>query len=369
MARSNHTKPSARTPVLAGQFWNHFHRKNRSVVACNLMHPFGIRREKGGKSMRAEHNVGIDKLGIASLLGFVITQAFRDVYLGHLFGDLGLYEVATLAFGTAAVVFGIGLFLFKRDQIRLLLSAWPTVLALNITTTISWLSYFQALRMVEPAAVNLAFCGVAPVAVALFGAMGLTSRGEHQPSPVERAVHLGLLGSVVILAAIVAGGYSGFARVNPVVGLAGVALAAFAGFSITAETIFAKRMNLTGVSSIAIVGIRFMLVTVIAAAAMLTTVDAPYAGMSPDAIVWQAVIFLAILIGPIYLVQAGIALTTPLVSGVICSIGPVATLILQSTVGGVSFSPAVLAITLVYAALSIAASVLTMTDARRQTFA
>lgn len=109
--------------------------------------------------MQAEANSSRATLGIASLLGFVVTQAVRDVHLGHLFGDLGLYEAASLAFGTAAIVFGICLFLFKRDQIGMLLSDWRTVLALNITTTISWLSYFQALRMVEPAAVNLAFAG------------------------------------------------------------------------------------------------------------------------------------------------------------------------------------------------------------------
>lgn len=318
--------------------------------------------------MQAEQSGSVSKWGIASLLAFVVTQAVRDVYLGHLFGNLGLYEAASLAFGTAAIVFGLGLFLFKRDQIGLLFANWRTVLALNVTTSISWLSYFQALRMVEPAAVNLAFCGVAPVAVALFGAIGLTSPGEQRPSRIERAIHLALLASVGILAAIVAGGFSGFADVDPRMGLAGVMLATFAGFSITAETIYAKRMNIAGVSSVAIVGVRFLFVTIVATA-MLMTVDRPFAGMSTTAMAWQATILLAILIGPIYLVQAGIALTTPLVSAVICSIGPVATLTLQSTAGGISISPAMLAVTLLYAALSIAAAMLSAIHGGRNAMA
>lgn len=314
--------------------------------------------------MTVERKHNISKLGIASLFGFVVTQAVRDVHLGHLFGDLGLYEAATLAFGTAALVFGIGLLVFKRDQIGMLLKDWRTVIVLNVTTTLSWLSYFQALRMVEPAAVNLAFSGVAPVAVTIFAAAGLISQGEQVTGGTEKIVHWSLLGCVGALAFVVAGGYSGFADVEPLVGLAGIALAAFAGFSITAETIYAKRMNLAGVSPVAIVGVRFLLVTLVASIMLANTPD-PYANMSAGAIGLQALIFLAILIGPIYLVQAGIALTTPLISGVICSIGPIATLVLQSLATGISFSPAMLMVTTAYAILAGAAALLTASNPRQ----
>lgn len=97
------------------------------------------------------------RIGVAALLGFVAAQAFRDVYLRHLFGNLGLFDVALVAFGTVAAVFGCGLAIFGGRQIRLLRTAWWQVIAVNVTTLVAWLSYFGSLRLVEPAAVNLAF--------------------------------------------------------------------------------------------------------------------------------------------------------------------------------------------------------------------
>lgn len=305
------------------------------------------------------------RAGLLLLLGFVITQAIRDVHLGHLFGDLGLFEAAFLAFGTAAIVFGIGLFLFRRAQIGLLAANWRGVLALNVTTMLAWMSFFGSLRLVEPAAANLAFSGVAPMSVTLLGTVGLMSGGEQRPSKVERWLHWLLVCIVVSLALIVSTGQSGIAGLNPLTGLAGVALAAFAGLSITAESIYAKRMNLVGISPLAIVGVRFVVVTVFTGI-MVAQIATPYASMSGTEMASQALIFLAILIGPIYLAQAGLALTTPLVSGVILSIGPVATLALQSTAGGLTLAPAMLAITLLYSAVSIVAAILSAGCANRE---
>jgi hypothetical protein len=97
------------------------------------------------------------RVGVALLLCFVATQAIRDVHLRYLFGNLRLFEVALIAFGTAAAVFGFGLLLLDRHQIKMLIAAWREVVAVNVTTVLAWMSYFGSLRLVEPAAVNLAF--------------------------------------------------------------------------------------------------------------------------------------------------------------------------------------------------------------------
>ncbi len=297
------------------------------------------------------------RAGILLLLAFVGAQAFRDVHLGHLFGQLGLFEVALLAFGSAALLFGALLLLFDRVQLRLLTLHWRLVLAVNVTTMAAWTSYFGALRLVEPAAANLAFSGVAPMAVVWLGAAGLASGTRQARRPGERWLHRGLLFTVILVAIIVSTGLSGFASLDPRAGFAGVALAAFAGIAITAETIFAKQMNLHGISALAIVGVRFLLVTALAAA-MVAPMPAPYAGVSQAALAWQALVFLLILIGPIYLAQAGLALTAPLLSGVILSVGPVATLALQSLVGGIALSPAMAGVTALYAVVAVAAALL-----------
>lgn len=193
----------------------------------------------------------VSKLGIALSFGFVLSQAIRDVHLGHLFGTLDLFEAALLAFGTAALVFGASLALFRPDQISHLVANWKNVLILNITTTVARIAYFGSLRLVEPAAANLAFAGIAPIAVAVFARCGLTSAGEKVTGPFEKIMHVALFGIVCMLALIVSTGFSGFANIDAMIGLVGVGLACLAGLSITAETIFAKKMNYVGVSPLA----------------------------------------------------------------------------------------------------------------------
>jgi drug/metabolite transporter (DMT)-like permease len=102
--------------------------------------------------------------------------------------------------------------------------------------------------------------------------------------------------------------------------------------------------------------VRFLLVTAVAAV-MVARAHGIHASLSVGAIATLSLIFLVILIGPIYLAQAGLKLTTPLLSSVILAIGPIATLALQSTVGGVTLSPAMLAVTALYAMISITAAV------------
>jgi len=297
------------------------------------------------------------KAGVALLLSFVASQAIRDVFLRHLFGNLGLFEVALVAFGTAAIVFGLGLALLGRQQIKLLMSAWREVIAVNVTTLVAWLSYFGALRLVEPAAVNLAFSGIAPVAVAMLGMLGLSSATGARAGGFERLLHWSLFGTIVLLATVVATGRSGSAHLDPITGLAGVALAAFAGFVITAESIIAKRMNEMGIAALSIVGVRFSLVTALAAVVVARTPEA-HAGVSGGSLAQLCIEFLAVLVGPIYLAQAGLRLTTPLLSSVILAIGPITTLLVQTMVGAVVLSPGMLVTTALYAIVSFMAAVI-----------
>lgn len=84
------------------------------------------------------------------------------------------------------------------------------------------MSYFGALRLVQPAAVNLAFSGIAPAAVALWGLLGLRSGADRKPGRFEASLHWALVGTVVVLAVIVSSGHSGMSRLDPAMGLAGV---------------------------------------------------------------------------------------------------------------------------------------------------
>jgi hypothetical protein len=193
--------------------------------------------------------------------------------------------------------------------------------------------------------------------VAIWGLLGLTSGAEPKGSRVEASLHWALLCIVAALAVIVSTGRSGFARLDPVIGLAGVALAAVSGIVITAETIISKRMNEVGISALSFVSVRFSLVTAVAAVMVARTPSA-FAGLSAWAVAQQSLIFLVVLVGPIYMGQAGLKLTNPLLSSVVSALGPITTLALQSTVGAMALSPAMLIVTVLYAIVSIAAAVI-----------
>ncbi len=282
------------------------------------------------------------RIGLLLLFAFVISQAARDVYLGQLFGELTLFETAALAFGTATAVFGFWALLFARPQLALLKQHWRTVVALNATTALAWLSYFGAIKLANPAAANLAFAGVAPIGVHLLVSAGFARQDDGRSGRRERLWHWGLLGTVALLAAAASGDMIGGTSA-----LAGVGLASLSGMVITVESVLAKRMSEAGVSAPVIVAARFMLVAIISAA-MTARLPAPFSGMHAMEIIRQCAILLIILVGPISLAQAGLARTSPLVSGAVLALGPVVTLALLALTSAVQIDPAMFVITLLY---------------------
>jgi hypothetical protein len=91
---------------------------------------------------------------------------------------------------------------------------------------------------------------------------------------------------------------------------------------------------------------------------MVARTPGSFAGLSGWAVAGQCLIFLVVLVGPIYLGQAGLKLTNPLLSSVVSAIGPITTLGLQSAAGAVALSPAMLVVTALYAIVSITAAVI-----------
>lgn len=135
-----------------------------------------------------------------------------------------------------------------------------------------------------------------------------------------------------------------------------MALAGFSGVVIAAESIISKRMNESGVSALSIVSVRFSLVTAVAAL-MVARAPGALSSLSAAAIAQESLIFLVVLVGPIYLGQIGLKLTDALLSNVIGAIGPITTLALQSTMGVVPMSSAMLMVTALYAIVAIAAAI------------
>jgi hypothetical protein len=78
------------------------------------------------------------------VLTFCLSQAFRDVYLGHLFQGVDFFAIILLAFVLSTAIFGPIAAIRAPAQFAILRRNLPTVLAMNITTAIAWNCYFSA---------------------------------------------------------------------------------------------------------------------------------------------------------------------------------------------------------------------------------
>jgi len=79
---------------------------------------------------------------------------------------------------------------------------------MNATTGVAWLSFFVALRTIEPALVQVLFYGIGPLSVRwVDGLVPGSARGAL--IRIERALCLGLMASLLFAAAVVLGGLSG----------------------------------------------------------------------------------------------------------------------------------------------------------------
>jgi drug/metabolite transporter (DMT)-like permease len=290
--------------------------------------------------------------GMVLLITFLVSTSLRDVYLGSVFGKFGFFEVAFIAFGTATGCFLALIAARGPGPLQMLRSAWRDVLLVNVTTAVAWLSYFGSLRLVEPSVTNTVFSGVAPLMVMLFGACGFKARADGRPGRPESAAHVGLLGALVLLCWVVVSGRSGLAELSLRDGVTGLTLAAVSGTAITAETVVAKRMNEAGISPAAVLGARFCLVTLIAAGFVVFDGAAIWRE-TPASLGYLAAAALLLIVVPIYLVQAGLAHTSPMTTNVVLSLGPVFVFAAQALAGQTATSPHVLAAIAVYAAFAI----------------
>lgn len=295
---------------------------------------------------------GRQRLGVALLIGFLVCTSLRDVGLSAVFGRYGFFEVALAGFGAATGCFLTLVMVFAPAQLRTLRLAWRQVLLVNVTTAIAWLSYFASLRLLEPSVTNMVYSGIAPLTVISFAAWGFKARSEERVGAAERAAHLALAGTLGVVGWIVLSGHSGIADLSLRNGALGLALAAASGISITAETIVAKRMNEAGVSPAAVLGVRFVFVTLIAAACVGLEGESIWQ-TAPAELGYLAVAALLLIAAPIYLVQAGLAYTSPMTTGVVLSLGPAFVLAAQLLGGNIATSPYVLSAVALYCAVAL----------------
>jgi drug/metabolite transporter (DMT)-like permease len=290
--------------------------------------------------------------GFLASLAFTALASLRDVYFGGVFQSRSPLGVAVVAFTLCVAIF-VPLALLRRPEgLHVLWRRRGELFWVNATTALAWISFFYALRTIEPLLVQILFAGVGPLSV--IGIDRVAGLAPTPLRPVERPIYAGLFATLVLAAAVAVAGLSGAGPQPPGTAALGVALATVAGVSISVSTVLSRRLNDGGVSPTALIGVRFVGAIVLAATLAVGSREAA-AFEPPTATLLGAMLLLIVL--PSYVNQVGVALASPLTVRAVMALGPVLIFALQLVEGRLSPSPYSLATGVVYGVFAIAAAV------------
>jgi drug/metabolite transporter (DMT)-like permease len=295
-------------------------------------------------------------LGALLVVLFVVAGAARDVYFGTIFQRHRFFDVVLIGFGLAMVIFALVVALRMPGQIKVIAQNWKTALLANLGTACAWMSYFFALKMLEPAAVQTIHAGTGAVTL-----VGLSAIGVHISRPVavsglEKILHVGVLCVLLALGAVVMLGLSGVAVRSVPDMVLGLALAFASGVFISLTSDVTKRMHEHGVSAEGVLAVRFVLMVCVAATMSRQEIGsgAPIADLGTFAQIAGAALMLIVV--PLYVLQLGLTRTSAVTTWVIMALGPCLVFALQAVDGRIVASPYTLACILAYSVLVIAAN-------------
>lgn len=291
--------------------------------------------------------------GFLVSVAFVGLAAVRDVYLGGLFQRVSPLLVAMVAFSLCTLVLLPTAFVHSRNSFAVLRRRSRDLFWVNVTSAVAWLTFLYALRLVEPALVQILYSGIGPLSVVWIDRHLLGVIPAAPLTRAERPIYVGLLASLVFAAAIGLAGLSG-AGAQPVgVTALGVILAASGGISISVSTMLCRKLNDAGVTPGAVLSLRYPATALSAAVlASLSPSGLPAALSWVDAVV--AIASLLIIV-PSYVNQVGISLASPLTVRVVLATGPVLIFFVQLIEGRLSASPYSLTAAILYAVAAISA--------------
>ena len=286
---------------------------------------------------------------------FVGLAALRDVYFGGLFQRVHPLVVAVVAFALCPLVFLPMALLRDRAGLTALLRRPRELLWINATTALAWLSFFHALRLAEPALVQVIFFGIGPLSVRWLDRL-VPGATASAPTLGERRLHVGLLAALGLAAAVMLCGRSGLGPQPLGRVVVALALTAGGGLAISLSTLLCRVVNDAGVPPAAVIGLRFPLAAV-AGAGLATARGDVLATVTPDLVPRVALASLALIVLPNYVSQIGIALASPLTVRAVLAVGPVLVFLLETLEGRLPASPFTLLTCVIYGTFALTTAV------------
>ena len=294
-------------------------------------------------------------IGPALVLAFCVSQAFRDVYFGHVFQKVDFFLVIVIAFVLSTALFTTVAVVRTPGAFGKLRGHGRTVLAVNLTTALAWSSYFFGLTHIEPSIVNTLHSGMGPLTVVALAAFGVPLAQTGAVRGTEYLGYSGMALSLIGLWWVVLADASGVAGVSHTTNLAGLALLLVSGASITVSLLYCKRLHDAGINAEVVSAVRYLALIALAGAIVAGR------GRMPDIAVGQfgtlAFLTTVLIVLPLYALQLGIARTAPLTANVLRALGPVFIFALEQFDGRMTYSAPALVCILFYSASAIVCNV------------
>ncbi len=295
--------------------------------------------------------------GAGLVLLFVVAGAVRDVFFGEVFQRHRFFDVVFVSFALATIIFSIVVAVRMPAQFGVLARNWRMALIANLGTACAWLSYFFALKMLEPAVVTTIHAGMGAITLVALNALGLHISRPVAVRGIVKLLHLGILAVLLALAGVVLAGLSGIpARALPET-LLGLALAFASGVFISLTSDVTKRMHEHGVGAEAVLAVRFIVMIGVAGGMSFAGIGD---GVPLDSLVSVATVAgaaLALIVLPLYVLQLGLVRTSAVTTWIVMALGPCLVFAAQGFDGRIVTSPSTLACILAYSALVVAANI------------
>ncbi|SOD62282.1 Permease of the drug/metabolite transporter (DMT) superfamily [Streptomyces zhaozhouensis] len=272
--------------------------------------------------------------GVLPLLVYAVLAAAMDVYAGNRFEVVSPAAVAAVAFTLAVAVFA------AADAARRRLrpaapGAWarhrPDLVALNVTTAVTWLSTFYALDHLEPAIVNVVSLALGPVITVFAGPLLRRRSRVLRAEIVVSAAICGLLG-VLMWGSF--SGRSGLGEIGAGDAAWGLGLTLSCAAGSAASILYMKRLNDAGCAPGTALATRFVLIG--AASWALVALEG---GPGLEAALVPGVVVAVIGVGvPLCALQVGVRHTEPITTSLLLCLSPLFALLLQLGDGRLRFS-------------------------------
>ncbi len=264
------------------------------------------------------------KTGVLFVLLFNLLSSAKVVYVAHLIQETPAVLVMELTIGVMAIFF----FALQARTLSSFLAKikkeYREVLLLNISTAMSWVTFFFAVKYLEPAVSDTIVFAVGPIMTAFFWRI---LRPQSPVTKQERWAAIGVAVGLLFLGFNTIQGNSAVGTLSLEGALLGLLNSVVGGFGVAFNTIYSKRLSDNGMRVSEIMGCRFFLLLVVG---ILLWPNVEAVSFNPEFAMSILIISFLGLIIPLYLIQMGIERCEPITVSLLLALIPAISFVFQT---------------------------------------